>query len=804
MFPADSIPFTTLRRALFFSIAAVIAVSTTLLAQTEQPQVQVQRYKILGVSVEGNKQADAAAIIANSGLKVGDELAVPGDQTRTAISRLWSLRIFSDIQIINERTVEGGVYLLIRVKEYPRLERVEIKGADEISESDLMKKITLLKGQVITPQETNSVVKTIKKAYDDDGYLQATITPELIEDPDSAARGRQILRITIDEGNEVRIGTIRFYGNKAFDASDLRGTFDDTHEKVWWMFWRSSKFDKKKYGDDKQKLIEFYHAHGYRDAEILADSITYDESKEYLTLTLYLYEGPQYRIRNITWDGNSVFKTDQLNARLGFQKGDIYDLDKFNKNLRQNEDQTDVYSLYLDNGYLFVSIDPEEVNVPGDSVDIVMHVREHNQFRIGQVEIQGNTKTQERVIRRELYTRPGDYFSRSNIIRSIRQLSQLQYFNPEKIKPDTRIVDDKTVDVIYDVEEKSNDTFNMSVGYSGIIGFTGALGLTFNNFYLAEPLAGGGGQILNFDWQFGESNTYQTFSVSFREPWLFDTPTSLGFSVYDTKQNVYYPVHQTGGTVSIGRKFRWPDDYFRGDWIFGYQRLDVPEESAYYDRTGVTTLFNLTQVLTRNSIDNPLFPTQGSNISLSTELAGPPFLPGTAEYTKHILTVDWYAPLFNSPKFALYFGSLFGEIYQFKKSSYIPYIETFIMGGTGLGYVSTTPLRGYADQSIRPLQANGAPERGLVMQKETAELRFNVSLNPIPIYLLAFAEGGNVWKDVRSTDLFSLNRSAGFGARLLINPIGLLGFDYGYGFDNPSGTGGPSGWHFHFQFGRGF
>ena len=794
-----------LTRCLAWMSLSLFVGCTLLFSQSTSPQVK--QYKILGISVEGNKSAETAAIVANSGLKLGDEISVPGEQTRTAINRLWALRIFSDIEVDIENTVGNGAYLLLKVKEHPRLDKTEITGADEISEDDLLKKINLLKGQIVTPQEINRIIKVIKKAYEEEGYLQAAIHAETVENPDTTAHGKVILKLAITEGSEVHIKQIQFYGNKAYDDDDLKGEMSDTHEKVWWKFWRGSKFEKKKYADDKKKILEYYQKNGYRDAELMSDSISYNEVKDRMTIRVFVYEGPQYKIRNVTWEGNTVFKTEALNQRLGVKSGEVYNMEKFDRNLKQNEDQTDVASLYLDNGYMTMSIDPEEVKVASDSIDIVIHIRERNQFRIGKVEIHGNTKTRERVIRRELYSKPGDYFSRAAIIRSVRQLSVLNYFNPEKIKPDTRIVDDKTVDVIYDVEEKSSDTFNMSVGFSGAFGFTGALGLTFNNFELSEPLSGGGGQILSIDWQFGEASAYRTVSLSFREPWMFGTRTSFGFSLFDTKQNYIYSVRQTGGTVSLGRQFKYPDDYTRGDWIFRLQRIDNLSSSIYYGPPGVTDQYSFTQVLTRNSIDNPLFPSHGSNVSISTELSGPPFLPGSARYTKHLLNVDWYTPILNTSRLALYLGTQYGEILTLQskvKERDIPYIEYFSMGGTGLGQINVTPLRGYEDRGVGPLNSSDEVVSGKVMERHVAEIRFNVSLNPIPIYLLTFAEAGNVWDEVKNTDLFDLRRSAGFGARLLINPIGLLGFDYGYGFDDPLGKGVPAGWHFHFQFGRGF
>ncbi len=782
---------------------AILCVSSVVLAQKN---FQPKQYKILGISVAGNKLSEPAAIIGNSGLKIGDEISVPGEQTRNAILRLWNLRIFSNVDISAENLVGDGVYLLITVQEFPRIEKIEYAGNDELDNDDLDKKVNITKGQIISPQEINKLIKIIKKAYEEEGYLQTGVTSELIESTDSTAKGRMILKLTISEGSDARIRKVQFFGNKFFETSDLESELPDVHTTTWWKFWRTGKLEKKKYEDAKKKLVEFYKKNGFRDAELIADSVVFSENKQDIILKLFVFEGPQYKIGNITWEGNTVFKTETLVERLGFKAGEVYDMEKFEQNLRANQDQTDVASMYLDNGYLTVQIEPEEQKIGEDVIDIIIRLRERNQFKIAAVDIRGNTKTEERVIRRELFVRPGDYFSRSNIIRSIRQLSVLNYFNPEKIKPDTKFIDDKHVDIVLDVEEKSSDTFNASVGYSGAFGATGALGLTFNNFNITEPFSGGGGQVLNFDWQFGEGSRYRTFSVSFREPWVYDTPTSFGFSLYDTKQDYYYSIHQQGGTISLGRRFKFPDDYFSATWTFRFQKLDVSNVgSSYYYQEGKTSQLSISQMISRNSVNSPLFPTQGSNISLLTEFAGAPILPGTAQYNKHIFSADWYMPVLNSSRVALYFGTQYGAIFPYKKSSYIPYIETFYMGGTGLGQIATTPLRGYEDRSIGPVNVSGQYIPAHAMAKYTAELRFNVALNPIPIYFLGFAEAGNTWENLAKSEIFDLKRSAGLGARLLINPIGLLGFDYGYGYDNiTAGIKSPMGWKFHFQFGRGF
>lgn len=781
---------------LFFLFVCCIPALATLHAQ-QRPEV----YKILGISVEGQRSADPAAIIANTGLKVGDELTIPGDQTRTAIERLHGLRLFDDVQIFIENRTPEGVYLLIRVTENSRLDRIEITGNDELSEDDITKKINLVKGQIVTRQDLSTIVRVLKQKYDEDGYLNAKVSPNLVPVEDTTGR-RVVLRIEIDEGPKVKVEAIRFYGNKRFEDDDLKGAMKETSERKWWAFWATNKFDRKKYKEDKQLVIAFYRKNGFRDAEIMTDSLRYDESKKYLTIDLYVYEGPQYKIRNLVWEGNTVYPSEILSARLGFQKGDIYDREKFERNLYRNEEESDVSSLYQDNGYLVFQIEPEETRVAGDSLDITFHVRERNQFRIGRVQIGGNTKTYEKVIRRELFTRPGDFFSRQAIIRSVRQLSQLNYFNPEKIKPDYHIVDDKTVDLDYSVEEKSSDTFNMSVGYSGAFGFNGALGLSFNNFSLSEPLRGGAGQVMTFDWQFGEGNRYRTFSIGFQEPWMFDTPTLFGVSIFDTRQIYIYDLQLTGGSVRVGRRFKWPDFLFRGDWTIRFQRNDVKYGGGYYNE-GVTTQVGISQVISRNSTDSPIFPTRGSNFSLLSEISGGPFLPGNARFHKHVFNAEWFVPLFGGSRLTLMSNSSFGFIFGFEKNALVPLQDYFYMGGTGLGQFSTTPLRGYEDRGVGP-KVNGSFIGGKSMIKHSVELRLALSINPIPIYMLAFAEAGNVWLENAVQDPFDLKRSAGVGVRLLINPIGLVGFDYGYGFDAPLPGGTPSGWKFHFQFGRGF
>lgn len=790
---------------LVLAAAAIVLVFSPSHLFAQRPTQEV--YRILGISVEGNTLADASAIIANSGLKIGEQMTVPGDQISQAVKKLWQLKIFSDIAIDIERKLGDGVYLLIRVAELPRYEQAKIVGNDEISTDNIMKKVGLVRGQVLPPQENIRIQKDLKKLYEEEGYLLADIT--VSTEPVDTMKNRVNLVITIDEGPDVRVRNITFKGNAAFDDGDLRGAMKETAQKRWWKLFTSGKFDRKKYQEDKKLVSQYYKKNGYRDAQVIGDSIWYSDNKEDMNIQIHVYEGPLYKIRNIDWDGNTVYTDEILNERLGFRKGDVYNQEKFEQNLRGNEAQTDVASLYLDNGYLTFNLEPEETRVAEDSVDIRIKVYERNKFVIGQVNIRGNTKTYDKVIRRELYTRPGDYFSRAAIVRSIRQLSVLNYFNPEKIKPDYNVLPDgKTVDLTYEVEEKSSDNINASVGYSGAFGVTGAIGFTINNFSIAEPLSGGAGQILNFEWQFGEGSRFRTFTIGFTEPWLFDTPTTLGINLFDTRQSYYYDLAQTGGSLRVGRRFRWPDDYFRGDWILNAQHNNVSDGRGIY-REGKSSQVSITQIISRNSIDNPIFPVSGSNVSFSVQVAGGPALPGTVDFHKWQFQSEWYMPLFNSSRVALYLNSQFGFISTFNSANLdkIPPIDLFFMGGTGLGYISTTPLRGYEDRSLGPRvsQFRSDADGGRAMTRQTVELRLALAINPIPIYILGFVEGGNVWESLKKADFTDLKRSAGFGARLQINPIGLIGFDYGFGFDDIYPRDGkPDGWKFHFVFGRGF
>jgi outer membrane protein insertion porin family len=825
---------------LFRSVLLVfILISSTIVFSQQR-----STYKILGLSVEGNKSAEANTIIVSSGLKVGDEIQVPGDKTINAIKNLWALNIFSDVQIVVDKQLSDGVFLLIKVQEYARLEKVVIEGNDEVDTDDIEKKITFLRGAILKPQEVAKLNQRIIGVYEEDGIFNTVVTPQYfsyftadtidekvyvrwrnqadladeyeVEYSSNEAKSsnlinkikdRLLLKLVIKEGEEVKVREIAFENNEAFDDGDLKSEMDETSEAVWWKFWSSGKFDPKKYKEDKDLIVKYYKKNGYRDAEILSDSLIYSADKKDLKILLDVYEGPQYKLRNVSWEGNTVYPAAALNERLDFAKGDVYNMEKFEQNLRGNEKQSDVSALYLDNGYLTFNMQTKETKVGNDSIDVTIRLEERNQFKIGRVDILGNDKTKDKVIRRELYTIPGDYFNRGLLFRSVQNLANLQYFNVEKLYGadgiSTKLSSDSTVDVGFNVEEKSSDYLNASVGYSGSYGFSGAIGVTLTNFSISEPFSLGGGQVLSFNWQFGVSNLYRTFTLGFTEPWMFDTPTSVGVEVFDTRQQYYYDLRQSGITLRVGRRLKWPDDFFYVQGRLRYQYNNVIDGGSYY-REGQTNQYTIGAMISRKDIDNPIFPSIGSSLLLDMELSGGPFLPGNVDYLKIGLTLEWYRRLFNTNRLTLYTMADLGYIHEIVKGTNIQPFEYYYMGGNGL-IVATTALRGYDDRTVGPINpSTGQVIGGRVQAKFGAELRFSVTQEPIPLWLLAFAEAGNVFENFDKTDIFDLRRSVGVGARILINPIGLIGFDLGYGFDRKITDGKDPEWLFHFQFGKGF
>jgi len=765
------------------------------LVNPEQPQTLI----IAGMTVTGNKYSDAETILTLSGLRVGDQITLPSDQKlQTAMRSLWQRRQFSHIDIVVDRISPVGVFLEIKVEEFPRLNQINIENNKEISEKDIKESIKKVRGDIVTNYDIHIAESSVKQLYNKKGMSFAEAKGELVW---TESANYVDMNFWIEEGSRFKIASIVFDGNENFSDSKLRGALKETKRKTIWRFWRNARYDERKFAEDKQLLLDFYRKEGHIDAQIVKDTVIFNEDERSIEIQVMVTEGDKIYVRDIKFEGNTIFPDELLIRRLEFEKGDPYDTERFNQNLFGNPSSTDAHSLYLDNGYLQSMLTPQERRVSADSVDIIVKVYENERYTIDKVKIVGNTKTKDKVIRRELYTRPGDYFDRSAIIRSVRALGVLQYFNPEKLRPDVQPSqhDRTAVDVIYNVEERSTDTFNASIGFAGSFGFTGAIGVTLNNFSIMEPLRGGGGQVFNLHYEMGQRSRYRTFSVGLSEPWLFDEPTTVGFNIFDTYYK-FLSIDQriTGFRTNVGRRFKWPDDYFRGDWSFQYLINDNKAESFYY-RQGRYSEITLGQAFSRISFNHPFFPSTGSKFKLSTNFAMGALGIGETDYLKNEFNFEMYAPLAqyeNSDRLVLMLSTQFGYIDGVKTDTTLSQIELYRMGGNGLGGFNVTPLRGYPDNEIGPI--GGAK----VLSKYTSELRFAVTLDPMPVYVYAFAEAGNVWSNFGNADMFDLKRAAGVGVQMMVAPIGILGFSYGYGFDPVGVQKTKSGWQFLFHLGQ--
>lgn len=756
-------------------------------------------YRIASIDTKGNSNYETNTIISYSGLSIGQEIAIPSDQTREALNRLWNIGIFSDVKLYVDKKFGNDMYLVIEVEELPRIEKIEISGNDEYSTEDLKEKINLVSGEVISDQKLKDIEYNLEKFYAEEGYGLADVEVDKLISSNNEAR----IRVKVVEGEELSVDKIVFEGNKHVSSSDLKDAMEETSEKIWWKFWDGASFDKKKYEEDKKLVEDLYRERGYKDVQVVEDKLDILPSKEDVRIKIKIDEGKKYYVNDVKFEGGEIYDEKILKSRLGLSRGSVYNMKKVQANLYGNETETDISSLYLDNGYLSFSADVEEIPAGDNKLDLKIRINEGNQFRFGMIGFEGNDKTKDKVLRRELYTIPGDFFNKTNIKRSMQQLAALNYFNQEKLTQDISLFNDSTVNIKYIIEEKSSDQFNASVGYSGSFGITGALGLTFNNFDISEPLSGGAGQILTFNWTFGTGGTYRTFDVGFQEPWLFNTPTQLGFNVFDTRQSYSnLDLKETGASANIGRRFKFPDDYFRGDWTVKFQRTNVIDGDDFYQE-GIRSQLSIRQSISRSTVFEPIFPTSGSKVINSTELSGGPFLPGTVNFIKNSFSTEAYTPLTVNRKLVLFSNFQFSFINSISKDKYLPPTETFFMGGNGLTY-NTISLRGYDDRSVGPTNSSRNPLGGRVAAKYGLELRYSLAVDPLPIFVLAFAEAGNVWSEIHKTEPFDLRRSVGVGTRLVLPAVGLVGFDFGYGFDRQIVDGEPPKWLFHFQFGRGF
>lgn len=745
-------------------------------------QVQ-QQFKINNIRIEGNDVADSTLILLNSGLIRGT--LITGDQVQRAIKNLWALNIFSDVQVFAERQVGESLDLLIRVEEFPRLEGWTVEGNKKLKKKDIDKEIGFFRGMVLTPFSRYKAKRLLVNKYKDEGYLLARVDIDTVH----VANNRVQATVEIKEGKKVQVKRIRVLGGEVLSEKELKKAFKKIKEDRWW---RGADFNREKYEEDLDNLVKLCRKKGFRDAEVVRDSIYYSEDKRDLFIDVFISEGNQYYFGKISFEGNTVFPSEVLEQQLLFKEGDIYNQESFEKSIREN-----IQNLYYNEGYLFANVLPQEIPINQNTVDIKLRINEGHVVRIKEILITGNSKTNEKVVRREFKIYPGDVFNRAKLERSVRDVWILNYFG--NVVPDVKLLpnDDKHINLEVNVEERSTDTANMSAGYSQRDGVIGSIGFALNNFSLRRPLSGGDGQRLGFQWDFGKF--YRNLTLSFTEPWAFGSPTLLGFSVFDTRFNgAFRPWDgkERGASVQVGRRFRWPDNYFRGDWIFR-----IAENEIFNIRNTIlinpnlfatnSTQVSVTQIIRRDSRNRPEFPTLGTVFNLRSKLAGGP-LGGDEDFIKNIFSVESYSPLRYG--FVLYLESMVGSINGLNRNYYVNPNELFFMGGSGLGYSES--LRGYDEGRVGPSQG------GRSMTRFTAELRFPIAPNPT-IFGLFFMETGNAWESFAEINLSEMRRSAGVGARLFMPLLGIIGVDFGYGFDYFDRFGNRKGqWKIHFKFGQ--
>ena len=813
---------------LTISTAILLFISTSLQAQVDY--MNPKKYTIADITVSGIEFLSKDALIVLSGLQIGQEITIPGDEISNAINKLWKQGFFSDVKISIVKTQGKYVYLNIYLQEQPRLHQVFFYGINSSQESDLKEKLNLSAGKQVTDNVLRTSEIIIKKYYADKGFPFVDINFQIKND--TAFQNTVNLYISIDKRNKVKINEIVVRGNEEFSDKKIKRILKDTKQKNFFRFWKTSKFIEEKFHDDKKRLIEKYNNAGYRDARILEDSVYVVDSSGEKLLNVYLkiFEGNKYYFRNIEWVGNTKFTTKQLNRILDIHKGEPYNQKRLEERLYTDNDA--VGNFYYNDGYLFFQATPQEMNISNDSVDIRIAIIEGPQATINNIKISGNTRTNDYVIRRELKTLPGELFSKDDLVRSVRELANLGNFDPEHLSP-TPIPNqtDGTVDIKYDVSERPTDMFELSGGW-GFYGFSAQVGIKFNNFAMKnlfrpkywDPLPMGDGQKFSISARVAGLR-YQLYSISFVNPWFGGKkPNSLSASIYynrmtnATFKDMIPTAHFNvlGSAIGFGKRLKWPDDYFILSEQLAYDKYIMHNNYNYINvGNGSYNIISLTTTISRNSIDNPLYTRRGSNLSLSVK-ATPPyslFLKNTysltsdslkfkwAELYKVTIKGDWYNEIVKNLVIRTSFEYGFLGYYN-KDIGYTPF-EGYKMGGKPMTYmtfgVDYVNLRGYKDLSITGDNTANLYSRYIV------ELRYPVLLKDMAtLYVLGFTEGGNAWNNLYEFSPFNLYRSAGVGARLFIPMLGLVGIDAAYGFDPIPGNPEANGWNYHFTFGQQF
>ena len=833
-----------------------------------------QEYEIGGIVVSGAKYVDATMLSLLTGLNVGETVKIPGDEIAEAIRKIWEQGMFEDVAINATDFVGNKVFLQIVIKEKPRVSKFSLKGIKKSEADEIRNKINLSRGDVATNHLVTKTKRIIEDYYYGKGFLNVNIDIQQVAD---TARDSYVdMIINIDKGEKVKIGKINVYGNDnlsdgqilaAMKETKQRGHFDPLdplgplvvntvadlvtlkplkaitgieeyfYENYRPRIFKSSRYKESDFRDDKQKIIEKYNSKGFRDAIIVRDSV-YQIDDRNLGIDLVIDEGNKYHFRNITWTGNTKYSDEALNEVLGIKKGDVYNKELLDKNLTYSETSLDVSSLYMDDGYLFFRVDPVEVRVENDSIDLELRMNEGKQARIKNVTLKGNTKTYDHVVLRELYTRPGQLFSRSDVIRSVRELATLGFFNQENINPDVQPnYADNTVDIEYSVEEAAADQISFSGGYSAGYLILQA-GLSFSNFSLRnlfkkeawKPIPAGDGQKLSLQvTTYGAS--YINYGISFTEPWLGGRkPNALTVSFYQSfmsnwldKDNENYGwFRRTGISAGLGRRLTWPDDYFSIYHGINVMRYNLSNYSSGYlsvgDGNGKFNIISYSIVLSRNSVSQPIYPRNGSEFQIGLELTPPYSLFSNKDYStlpenekykwvemhRWTFKAAWYTELYD--KLVMMTRVRFGYLGHYNSKIGPTPFHRYFLGGDGLNNASmdsreVVGMRGYANNSLTPGFYENSTG-GDLFTKYTLELRYPLSLNPqATIYALTFLEAGNCWLGIKNFNPFDVKRSAGVGVRIYLPMFGLLGLDWGYGFDNVYGTSGNNGSQFHFSIG---
>jgi len=835
---------------------ALILNSLQLFAQTTSDiKIDYSRpkeYEIGGISVSGVKYLNQTVLVNLSGLQVGQKITVPGDDITHALNKLWKHGLFGDVQIYVTKIVDDKIYLDIYLKERPRLSKVEFSGISKSQGDDLRDEIKLTRGSQITDDMISSAKKKIKEFYVKKGFYDAQISVKQIDD--TVMPNTVILQFNIKKNNRIKIKSITFEGNEVLASRKLRRAMKGTKQKTWYNIFRSSKYIESKYDEDKGKVISKYNELGYRDANIVFDTVYRNDDKT-MNINIKVEEGNKYYFRNIEWVGNTKYPSEMLSAQLEIEKGDVFDQSRLDKRLYGEENA--VSALYLDRGYLFFQAVPVEVQVDNDSIDLQIRIYEGKQARINNVVIHGNDRTNEYVIRREVWTHPGELFSKSDVQRTIRELATLGYFDPEKldVKPIPNQADG-TVDLEYTVVERASDQIELSGGWGGGM-VIGTLGLSFTNFSIQNifdlnsysPLPTGDGQKLSIRAQTSGKH-YRSMSFSFTEPWLGGRrPNSLSLSFYHTvrsssnvyKTNIAQYMKITGCAIGLGRRLSWPDNYFTLYNELSYQRYNIKNYAVLSEfSTGVSNNLSITTVIARNSLDQQLYPRRGANISLSIQLTPPYSLMRKSEFwelsneekkdldndsrsireeemRRKYKLIEFHKWKFKADWFNAIYGNLvlrtnfeFGLLgYYNSRWGYSPF-ESFQLGGDGMqggnyyyGY-DVIPLRGYDNGNNGNGSLTAYPQ-GNVYQKLSVELRYPLTMKEsATIWAAAFFDAGNSWYEMKDYNPYSLYRSAGVGVRFYLPMLGLLGLDWGYGFDSNPRNPGSNGSQFAFTIGQAF